>query len=141
MNERRTARLAELIKARVAEIVAHELQDPRIGMVTITRVELDRELTRCIVYWSLLGEDKQVRLTGQALDHAARHVQYEVGRVLHTRTVPRLEFRHDQSIAGAIRMQELLHKLRTEREQREAAQGGEQAATGAEPEPPPQPEA
>jgi ribosome-binding factor A len=116
MNDRRIARLQEQIKARIAEILMRELQDPKIGLVTVTRVALDREFTQCKCYWSVLGDEKQRQRSQGALQRARGFVQREVGKDLHTRTIPRLEFVFDESIAGAIRMQGLLEAVRSERE-------------------------
>jgi ribosome-binding factor A len=116
MNERRIARIEDLIKRRVAEVVGTELNDPRRGLITITRVKVDKELATCTVFWSVLGDDTERRLNENMLEHATRFVQREVATVLHTRTVPRLRFVFDESIAGAIRVQGLLDELRRERE-------------------------
>lgn len=115
MNERRIARLQEQIKARIAEVLMRELADPGLGLVTITRVELDREFLNCRAYWSVLGDDKQKAKSGQTLQRARAFVQREVGSALHTRTVPHLQFVFDESIAGVIRMQQLLHELKQQR--------------------------
>ncbi|MGE3174799.1 MAG: 30S ribosome-binding factor RbfA [Planctomycetota bacterium] len=118
MNERRIHRLESQIKARVAELLLRDLRDPKIGMVTISRVELDKEFTQCRVYWSVLGGPHQKAATDRALQRARGYVQREVGATLHTRTVPHLEFRFDESIAGAVKMQQTLEELRREREER-----------------------
>lgn len=118
MNERRIQRLQEQIKARVAEILLREIADPEIGLVTISRVEVDREFTTCKVFWSVLGDQTKKAHTERALRRARGYVQREVGTTLHTRTVPRLDWVFDESIAGAVRMQELLGELRQERESR-----------------------
>lgn len=115
MNERRIARLQELIKVRAAEVIDQELSDPRRGMITVTKVELDREMVACKIYWSVLGSDTQRRTSERMLDSARGYVQREIGAVLSTRTVPRISFIFDESIAGAIRIQELLEEIRTER--------------------------
>ncbi|HZT56704.1 MAG TPA: 30S ribosome-binding factor RbfA [Burkholderiaceae bacterium] len=118
MNDRRLQRLQEQIKARVAEILQRDLQDPKLGIVTVSRVELDREFTQCTVYWSALGSDKEQRRTQAALQRARSFVQRAVGVTLHTRTVPRLLFVFDPSIAGAIKMEGLLKELQRERQAR-----------------------
>jgi ribosome-binding factor A len=133
MNERRIKRLQELIKARVAEVVSFELADPRRGLITITKVELDRELAQCKVYWSVLGDEKERNLNAHMLDHATSYVQREVAAILHTRTVPRVRFVFDESIAGAIRVQRIIDELRDERRRRE---GGADAKTDTEGESP-----
>jgi ribosome-binding factor A len=120
MNDRRLARLQEQIKARLAEVLLREVADPKLGMVTITRVELDAEFTQCVVYWSALGDEKAQRQSEAALRRARGFCQREVGKALHTRTVPRFEFRFDRGIQGAITMNELLADLRRERAAREA---------------------
>jgi ribosome-binding factor A len=134
MNERRIARIQELIKQRVAEVVAHELNDPKLGMITITRVEVDKELMSAKVFWSTLGGEQERAKQARILDKAAGYVQGEVARVLTTRTVPRVKFLFDQRIEGAVRMQSLLDSLRAEREAREAAQQAEGGPEPAEPE-------
>ena len=111
MNERRLARIQQQIKSRIATALVHELSDPRLGFVTISRVEVDRELHRCTVYWSVLGEAKDQRLTAAALEHATGRLRSQVAKVLHTRTVPKLQFRFDESVAGAERMRKLLDEL------------------------------
>jgi ribosome-binding factor A len=121
MNDRRIARLQEQIKARIAEILLRELQDPKLGLVTVTRVVLDREFTQCKCYWSVIGDAQQRQRSHGALQRARGFVQREVGKDLHTRTVPRLEFVFDESIAGAIKMQTLLDSVRSEREAAERA--------------------
>jgi len=132
MNERRIARIEQQIKERVATLLLHEVADPRVGFVTISRVEVDKEMQRCIVYWSILGDDKARKLTDDALRNATGFLRREVAAVLHTRTVPKLEFRHDDSVTGAIEMQNLLDGLREEREAREDPEAPESDTDGPE---------
>lgn len=122
MNERRIKRLQELIKARVAEVVSYELSDPRRGLITITRVDLDREVRHCKVYWSVLGNEKDRKLNGKMLDHAAAFVQREVAAILHTRTVPKVRFVFDESIEGAQRVEGIIQQLKLERQKQGAEQ-------------------
>lgn len=115
MNERRIQRIQELIKHRVAQVIDHELSDPRRGLITITRVKIDRELMSCEVFWSILGDHKARRLNAKMLDDARAFVQREVAAVLRTRTVPHLRFRFDESIEGVMRIDSLLADIRRER--------------------------
>lgn len=125
MNERRLARLQEQIKQRLAEILLRDIADPKMGLVTISRVELDAEFTVCKAYWSVFAptpaaEAKAKAQSSEALARARGFCQREVGKTLATRTVPHLEFVHDVGIAGGARMNQLLKDLQHEREQREA---------------------
>lgn len=119
MQERRLRRLEELIRARVASVLLRDMNDPKLGLVTITRVVVDKELAFCDVYWSVLGDDKERRSHERLLTKSRSFVQRAVAEVLETRTVPRVRFVFDESIAGTIRIGQLMQKLRAEREQRE----------------------
>ena len=135
MNERRIQRLQEQIKQRLAEILQRDLADPKLGLVTISRVELDSEFTTCKAYWSVfaptaIGEARAKADSAAVLQRARGFCQREVGKSLNTRTVPHLEFVHDEGIAGAIRLNQLLADLKKEREGRP---GGDPAAPPAEP--------
>ncbi|MEO6594466.1 MAG: 30S ribosome-binding factor RbfA [Planctomycetota bacterium] len=123
MNERRIARLQEQIKQRLAEVLQREINDPKLGLVTVTRVELDSEFTTCKAYWSVVAPTKaaeaKARMDSESvLRRASGFCQREVGKALRTRTIPHLEFLFDEGIAGAIRVNQLLEDLRHERELR-----------------------
>ncbi|MGK0303560.1 MAG: ribosome-binding factor A [Planctomycetota bacterium] len=120
MNERRLARLKQQIKQRLAEVLHRDLADPKLGMVTITRIELDTEFSHCKAYWSVLAgsdqEEKAKRDSAAVLGRARGFCQREMARVLHTRSVPHLEFLFDEGIGAAIRMNKLLDELKPEAE-------------------------
>lgn len=118
MNQRRIERLQSQIKARVADVISQEMADPRRGLITITRVQLDRELQTCKIYWSVLGDEKVRRLNEHMLEHATGFVRREIARILSTRSVPQVRFLFDESIEGALRMDRLLQDLRQEWERR-----------------------
>lgn len=130
MNERRLARLAEQIKQRLAQVLQRDLADPKLGLVTITRIELDKEFTNCKAYWSVIaptGKEAQARReSGEVLARARGFCQREMGKVLHTRTIPHLEFRFDEGIAGAIKINRLLQELHPE-DGADAADAGTEA--------------
>jgi ribosome-binding factor A len=122
MNERRVHRLENQIKARVAEVLQQEIADPKLGFVTVSGVELDREIKLCKVYWSILGDQRDRHQSQEALDRANGFIRRQIAQVLHTRTVPVVRFVFDESIEGAIRVNNLLTELREERERREDSQ-------------------
>ena len=128
MNERRLKRLEARIQERVAMMVTTEMADPRRGMITITRVELDSELAHCKIFWSVLGDDAARGRNAAVLEGAAPWVQRDLARILGMRTVPRVRFVFDESIAGATRVLGIIERLREEREAREAREARERAA-------------
>jgi ribosome-binding factor A len=116
MNERRIQRLQEQIKERLAEILQRDLADPKLGLVTITRITLDAEFTICKAYWSViaptaLGELKARQNSEAVLHRAAGFCQREIGKSLNTRTTPRLQFVFDEGISGAVRVNRMLGEL------------------------------
>jgi ribosome-binding factor A len=106
MNERRLARLQEQIKQRLAEVLQRDLADPKLGLVTITRIELDSEFTQCRAYWSVMARVDPAKEQRSAAATAVRAAEGRVAsasassaRSLHTRTIPHLEFVFDEGIA------------------------------------------
>ncbi len=120
MNDRRIARLQEQIKQRLAELLQRDVADPKLGFVTISRVELDAEFTVCKAYWSVLaptsvGEAKAKTQSAEVLTRARGMLQREMGKGLATRTIPRLEFVFDEGVGGAVRVNRLLADLAKDR--------------------------
>ncbi len=122
---RRPERLAEGIREEVARIVSSELKDPRLGFVTITRVEVTHDLGLARVLVGVLGDETERQRSMAALQSATGFVRREIGRRLRIRVVPEIEFRYDKGIDATDRVARLLE------EQREA-HGGDGAARGAE---------
>jgi ribosome-binding factor A len=125
MREVRLEKLTQLVLRRASEVILYELNDPRLGFVTVTRVKLTGDLRHAVIYYSVVGTEADRSKTGHALEHARGHVQSEIARAMHTRVTPVVRFEFDESIAGSIRVSQLLHDLREERgEQEEASAPG-----------------
>ncbi len=114
-NARRVKRLEQMILETAATHVLRELSDPRIRVVSITRVKLAPDLTQAQIYWSCLGDEGTVRTTERGLQDALGSIQRAVAGALQTRTTPRLELRHDQGMVHAQRLEEIFTQLREER--------------------------
>jgi len=113
--------VAEEMREQVAQLVARELKDPRIGFVTITRVEVTADLGHAKVYVSVLGDDKQKRETLVGLKQAAGFVRREVGRRMRMRVLPEVHFVYDKGVDATDRVARLLDEVRA----RDAADGSE----------------
>lgn len=111
-GNRRLSRLASLLKREIAVIVAQELRDPRIGFVTITRVELTVDLQHCTAFYTLLGPVEKRGLAQHALDRATGFVQRGYAKVVRTRTLPRLQFVYDDREEKHQRMEGLIDQAR-----------------------------
>lgn len=115
MDSRRQDRVAEAIREEVATFLAEDAKDPRIvGLVTVTGVEVTRDLRQARVYVSVMGSEVERTATFAGLDSVATHLRSRVGRALRLRLAPEIQFRHDDSVARAARIEELLANLRTD---------------------------
>ncbi len=103
-------RVNESVRAVVAEGVAG-LQDPRIGMVTVTGVTVTPDLAEARVFVSVLGNERKRRATLAGLASAHGVLQSRIGRELSLRRTPRLLFEYDPSVEQGVRMTKLIDQL------------------------------
>ena len=109
----RQARVGEMIRRDLSEILQKEMRDPRLSMVSITGVDVARDFTIAKVYVSVLGDAQDRSLAMRALRGAAGFLRGQLGRMLEIRSVPELKFLYDQGIQRGIEMFEI---LKTEQE-------------------------
>ena len=114
VNPIRLKKLESLVKQRVAVLLSQELSDPRAAFITVTRVKIDREVQVCDIYYTVLGDEKEKKLTGHMLDHAKGFIRRSVAKVLHTRTVPEIRLRYDDSIEGVLRLDKIIDEAARE---------------------------
>lgn len=105
---RRTERLGEEIREGVASLLTAGLKDPRIGFVTVTRVDVSDDLHHARVYVGVLGDEKQRKATLEGLGAAAGYLRREVGRRIRTRYTPELVFHYDPGLEATERVARLL---------------------------------
>ena len=103
-------RIQQVIKFKVSQVIQRDLADPRIGLITITRIKLSRDISACTVFYSVLGDDGARSKCAHALEDGRGFIQRAVAKALRTRTTPHLEFEFDQSIEGSVRISELLRE-------------------------------
>lgn len=104
MREAQHGKIRETIRERVAFVLEFGLQDPRRSQltITVTKVDLAKDLSRCTVYYSVLGAEKERKLAAHMLEHARGFIRTEVAKSLQTRKHPQIEFRYDDSIEKSI---------------------------------------
>jgi len=105
-------KVAEAIKEEVAQILQRELKDPRVGFVTVTRVQVTPDLEHATVYFSLLEGHGDAGETEAGLKSAAGFVRRLLGERLRIRVTPEVTFRADPSVAESIRISKLLGSVR-----------------------------
>ena len=107
----RPDRVADQIRGELGQLLAREVHDPRIGVVTITRVQVTPDLQHARVFYTSYGDDRAQRNSGRALHRAIPFLRRQIGARLRLRRVPELEFLYDESIAGQDRIEQLLHEI------------------------------
>ena len=103
------------MREEIATFLANDVKDPRIlGLVTVTAVEVTRDLRHAKVFVSVLGSETQRAATFEGLASVAPHLRGRVGRALRLRVAPEIEFRNDESVAHAARIEQLLAQVRAD---------------------------
>jgi ribosome-binding factor A len=111
---RRPEQVAGTIRQVIADALAREVRDPRVGFVTVTGVIVTNDLSHARVMVSIPGDEAEKTRAVQGLQSAAGFLRSRAARALTTRTVPELHFELDQSVAHAARIEELLESIRRE---------------------------
>lgn len=107
----RTERLADQIRAEIAHMIQEDLNDPRIGFATITRVDLTADLQHARVHVSVLGGEPAAKSTLEGMISAAGYVRRELGRRLRLRRTPEIEFMLDRGPEESVRLEGLMQQL------------------------------
>lgn len=105
-------RINEQLKKEVGLIIQDELNDPRVGFVTITKVDTTADLHQARVYYSVLGTDKQKRDTRVGLSRSAGFIRKLIGQRVKLRYTPQILFKPDESAEYSIRISEVLDKIK-----------------------------
>jgi ribosome-binding factor A len=113
-QSRRPEQVAETVRQVVAEAIAREIRDPRVGFVTVTAVQVSGDLSHARVLVSVMGEEADKARALEGLRSAAGFLRTRVTGALSTRTVPELEFEIDRGMEHAARINALLADLKPE---------------------------
>jgi len=108
----RQQRVEEAIKKEVSTIIHDRLKDPRIGFVTITGVELTKDLRFAMIFYSVLGKEGERKKTRIALDSALGYIRTLVAQRINLRIATELMFKEDRSTEYSVRIEEVLNKLK-----------------------------
>jgi ribosome-binding factor A len=108
---RRTDRLGHEIRVILAELIARQVKDPRIGFATVTRVEMTADLHHARVYVSVLGSPEEQESSIEGLSSAAGFLRHEIGHRLDLRRAPELDFILDHGAEAVERIEMLLQRI------------------------------
>jgi ribosome-binding factor A len=112
----RGQRVADQIQRDVAEIIAFELKDPRVGMVTITEVQITPDYAHAKVYFTTLADNPDVvRQTQHGLSKAAGFIRNQLGHRLKIHTLPELHFHYDRAPSHGAALSKLIDEANATR--------------------------
>jgi ribosome-binding factor A len=113
-QHQRSDRVAAAIREEVANFLAEGVKDPRItGLVTVTGVEMTRDLRHAKIFVSVMGEESQRASTIEGLASVQGFLRSRLARSLSLRVAPEVQFVMDESVARAARIETLLNQIRT----------------------------
>lgn len=113
---KRSEKIAETIHETICLMLSRGLNDPRIGFVTITAVELNEDLTLAKIFYTVIGDDEAKKNTDAGLNSAKGYFRKELGKVLTMRHIPEILFRFDSSQEYGNRIDSILKEIGTVRD-------------------------
>ena len=112
----RGIRVADQIQRDLAEIISRELKDPRVGMITVTEVQLTPDYAHAKVFFTMLADDREaIKNTVKGLQIAAGFIRGQLGKRLSVHTLPELHFVHDTSTARGVELSRLIDEANATR--------------------------
>lgn len=105
----RARRVEEQLKRLLAELIRRDVKDPRVGLITITSVEVTRDLTQAKIYFTPFAGVGDAEAAQEALRHAAGYLRHQVRNLMRLRVAPELDFRIDDSVERGARLTTLIH--------------------------------
>lgn len=111
----RVERIAEQIREELSQMLATEVSDPGVGLVTITRVKVTADLSLARAYWTTLGEARDRKETAKALNRTVPYLRHLLSQRLTLRRAPEIKFQYDESVAAQDRIERIIQDLHEER--------------------------
>lgn len=110
----RQEKVAEALKREISSIIQNELKDPRLGFITITRVNLSKDLRFGQIYFSVLSDEEGIKKAVEGLNNAKGFVKRLISERLKLRFTPEISFKLDRSIEYSIELQKELDRIKDE---------------------------
>lgn len=113
----RTQRIGDQMQRELALLIQREVKDPRLGLVTITAVEVSRDLSHAKVFITIMGKDDDedaVKANLKILNEAGGFLRMQLGKAMKLRTVPQLHFNYDASVRRGVELTSLIERAMAE---------------------------
>ncbi|SFM78534.1 30S ribosome-binding factor RbfA [Halopseudomonas yangmingensis] len=108
----RTQRVGDQMQRELAQLIQREVRDPRLGMVTLTAVDVSRDLAHAKVFFTLLGKDsaEDIELNLEILKDSAGFLRMLLGKSMKMRSIPQLHFHYDESVRRGVHLSSLIEQ-------------------------------
>jgi ribosome-binding factor A len=110
----RVERIQAQVREEVSQILATEVRDPGVGLVTVTRAKVTADLSLARVYWTILGDANERKKTAKALARVAGFVRHVLSERLTLRRSPEVKFIFDESVAAQDRIEQIIQEIHAE---------------------------
>lgn len=110
----RVERIQEQVREEVSQMLATEVRDPGVGLVTVTRAKVTADLSLARIYWTILGDPAERKKTAKALERAAPYVRHLLSERLTLRRSPEVKFIFDESVAAQDRIEQIIQEIHAE---------------------------
>jgi ribosome-binding factor A len=108
----RASRVGDMILREIADLLMRKVKDPRVKGITITGVFVSKDLRHAKVYFSVIGDESDIRTAQVGLDSAKGFIKREIGLRMDLKYVPDILFKHDPSLEKGSEMEKLLQKIK-----------------------------
>ncbi len=108
----RTQRIGDQMQRELAQLIRREVKDPRVGLVTITAVDVSRDVGHAKVYITVMGEDsaEDIKQSIKVLNSAAGFLRMQLAKEMKLRSVPQLHFHYDESVSRGAHLSALIER-------------------------------
>ncbi len=112
----RIERINQMMKREISNILLSEIRDPRVSFVTVTHVDVTKDLRYARVSFSIIGDAQKLAEAQAGLNHASGYIRKLIGQRVRLRFIPEIEFLYDQSLEYSDRIEKTLQDIQRERQ-------------------------
>lgn len=112
MSKFRPERVAEQLHKEISQMLMHGVKDPRVALVTVTGVDVTRDLRLARVYFTVTGDAEDRKGAEEGLRSSSAFVRRQLGQIMRLRYIPEIRFEYDQAIVSGRRIDELLRQVK-----------------------------
>jgi ribosome-binding factor A len=111
---KRATRVGDEILKCAAGLLMQKVKDPRVNGITLTGVHISNDLKNASIFFSLIGNEEEIRRAQAGLDSARGFIKREIGLCVKLRNVPEIVFKHDPTLETGNRLEKLFQKIKTD---------------------------